>query len=159
EATLVNSINPHRIEGQKTAALEICETLGDAPDALFIPVGNAGNITAYWRGFTQAHDAGIARSKPRLYGFQAEGAAPIVRGMPVADPRTVATAIRIGAPASWAGAVRARHGSGGAIEAVSGDEIMGAYREVGRHDGGLCEAALPAAVAGLRKRASVRAKI
>jgi len=157
EATLVNSINPHRIEGQKTAALEICEALGDAPDALFIPVGNAGNITAYWRGFTQAHDAGIARSKPRLYGFQAEGAAPIVRGMPVADPRTVATAIRIGAPASWAGAVRARDESGGAIEAVSDDEIMDAYREVARHDGVFCEPASAAAIAGLRKRASVRA--
>ncbi len=157
EATLVNSINPHRIEGQKTAALEICETLGDAPDALFIPVGNAGNITAYWRGFTQAHDAGIARSKPRLYGFQAEGAAPIVRGMPVADPRTVATAIRIGAPASWAGAVRARDESGGAIEAVSDEEIMDAYREVARHDGVFCEPASAAAIAGLRKRASVRA--
>jgi len=157
EATLVNSINPHRIEGQKTAALEICEALGDAPDALFIPVGNAGNITAYWRGFTQAHDAGIARSKPRLYGFQAEGAAPIVRGMPVADPRTVATAIRIGAPASWAGAVRARDESGGAIEAVSDEEIMDAYREVARHDGVFCEPASAAAIAGLRKRASVRA--
>src|SRR2546430_16387139 len=97
EATLVNSVNPHRVEGQKTAAFEVCESLGDAPDALFIPVGNAGNITAYWKGFTQAHDLGLARRKPQLFGFQAEGAAPIVRGKPVAEPGTIAPAIRSGA--------------------------------------------------------------
>lgn len=157
EATLVNSINPHRIEGQKTAAFEVCEALGDAPDALFIPVGNAGNITAYWRGFTQAHDHGIAKRRPKMFGFQAEGAAPIVRGMPVADPQTVATAIRIGAPASWAGAVRARDESGGAIEAVSDAEILEAYREVARRDGVFCEPASAAAIAGLRKRAITHA--
>ncbi|HKW79068.1 MAG TPA: threonine synthase [Candidatus Limnocylindria bacterium] len=153
EATLVNSVNPHRIEGQKTAAFEICETLGDAPDALFIPVGNAGNITAYWRGFTQATGAKLARSRPKLFGFQAEGAAPIVRGKPVADPRTVATAIRIGDPASWDSAVKARDESGGAIEAVSDDEILDAYRELARRDGVFCEPASAAAIAGLRKRA------
>ncbi len=153
EATLVNSVNPYRIEGQKTAAFEVCEALGGAPDALFIPVGNAGNITAYWRGFVEAHESGMALGRPRLFGFQAEGAAPIVRGAPVADPQTVATAIRIGAPASWAKAVRARDESGGAIEAVSDAEIMDAYREIARREGVFCEPASAAAVAGLRRRA------
>ncbi len=153
EATLVNSINPYRIEGQKTAAFEICESLGDAPDALFIPVGNAGNITAYWRGFTQATDAGLSRTRPRLFGFQAEGAAPIVRGAPVADPQTLATAIRIGNPASWQGAVRARDESGGAIEAVSDEQITDAYRDLARREGVFAEPASAASVAGLRMRA------
>ena len=157
EATLVNSVNPYRIEGQKTAAFEICEVLGDAPDALFIPVGNAGNITAYWKGFVEAATSGMARSRPKMHGFQAEGAAPIVRGMPVAEPRTVATAIRIGAPASWASAVRARDESGGAIEAVSDDEIMAAYRDVARNEGIFCEPASAASMAGLRKRAQAGA--
>ena len=153
EATLVNSVNPHRIEGQKTAAFEVCETLGDAPDALFIPVGNAGNITAYWRGFIEAEGAGMSRGRPRLYGFQAEGAAPIVRGAKVADPQTIATAIRIGDPASWKSAVAARDESGGAIEAVSDAEIMAAYQDVARHEGVFCEPASAASLAGLRKRA------
>jgi threonine synthase len=153
EATLVNSINPYRIEGQKTAAFEICEALGDAPDALFIPVGNAGNITAYWRGFTQAPAAGFAKKRPRLFGFQAEGAAPIVRGERVEEPQTVATAIRIGNPASWDGAVRARDESNGAIEAVSDAQIMDAYQQLARRDGVFVEPASAASVAGLRARA------
>ena len=153
EATLVNSVNPHRLEGQKTAAFEICEDLEDAPDALFIPVGNAGNITAYWRGFVEAASTGLARQKPRMYGYQAEGAAPLVRGTPVAAPETVATAIRIGNPASWKGAVAARDESGGAIAAVSDDEILDAYSFVARCEGIFCEPASAAAIAGLRKRA------
>jgi len=114
EATLVNSVNPHRLEGQKTAAFELCEAFGDAPDALFIPVGNAGNITAYWRGFVEAARTGLARQRPRMYGYQAAGAAPLVSGKPVAEPDTIATAIRVGNPASWKGAVAARDESGGA---------------------------------------------
>jgi threonine synthase len=153
EATLVNSVNPHRLEGQKTAAFEICESLGDAPDALFIPVGNAGNITAYWRGFVEAARAGMSTRRPRMYGWQAEGAAPIVLGHPVAAPETIATAIRIGAPASWQSAVRARDESGGAIEAVSDAEILEAYRDLARREGLFVEPASAAAVAGLRKRA------
>jgi len=132
EAALVNSVNPHRIEGQKTAAFELCETIGDAPDALFIPVGNAGNITAYWKGFVEAAKTGLARQRPRMYGYQAEGAAPLVRGVPVAHPETVATAIRIGNPASWKGAVAARDESGGAIDAVSDSEILDAYSFLAR---------------------------
>jgi threonine synthase len=153
EATLVNSVNPHRLEGQKTAAFEICEALGDAPDALFIPVGNAGNITAYWKGFVESVTAGFATRKPRMYGWQAEGAAPIVRGERVAEPETIATAIRIGDPASWKSAVRARDESGGAIEAVSDAEILDAYRDLARHEGIFVEPASAASVAGLRKRA------
>jgi threonine synthase len=153
EATLVNSVNPHRLEGQKTAAFEICESLGEAPDALFIPVGNAGNITAYWRGFVEAVGARMSTRRPRMYGWQAEGAAPIVRGHPVADPETIATAIRIGAPASWQSAVRARDESGGAIEAVSDAEILDAYRDLARREGIFVEPASAASVAGLRKRA------
>lgn len=154
EVTLVNSINPHRIEGQKTAAFEVCEALEGAPDGLFIPVGNAGNITAYWRGFTQARTGGMSSSLPRMYGFQAEGAAPIVRGTKVADPQTVATAIRIGDPASWKTAVAARDESGGAIEAVSDAEIMAAYRDVAAREGIFCEPASAASLAGLRKLAA-----
>jgi threonine synthase len=153
EATLVNSVNPYRIEGQKTAAFEICEALGDAPDALFIPVGNAGNITAYWRGFTQAPAAGLAKKRPRMFGFQAEGAAPLVKGAPVDDPQTVATAIRIGNPASWDSAIRARDESKGAIEAVSDAQIMDAYQSLARRDGVFVEPASAASVAGLRARA------
>src|SRR3954469_21826 len=152
EVALVNSINPHRIEGQKTAAFEICEALGDAPDALLIPVGNAGNITAYWRGFVEAATTGMSRARPKMYGFQAEGAAPIARGEKVADPQTVATAIRIGNPASWKSAVAARDESGGAIEAVSDEEIMRAYRDVAASEGIFCEPASAASIAGLRKR-------
>ena len=154
EVTLVNSINPHRIEGQKTAAFEVCEDLGGAPDALFIPVGNAGNITAYWRGFIEAQAAGMSRTRPLMFGFQAEGAAPIVRGAKVANPETVATAIRIGDPASWSSALAARDESGGAIEAVSDDEIMSAYRDLATREGIFCEPASAASVAGLRKRAA-----
>jgi threonine synthase len=157
EATLVNSVNPHRLEGQKTAAFEICETLGDAPDALFIPVGNAGNITAYWKGFVEAARSGMARQRPRMYGYQAEGAAPLVSGKAVADPQTVATAIRIGNPASWKGAVAARDDSGGAIDAVSDAEILDAYSFLARCEGVFAEPASAAAIAGLRKRVRANA--
>ena len=153
EAILVNSVNPDRLEGQKTAAFEICETLGDAPDALFIPVGNAGNITAYWKGFVEAARAGMARHRPRMYGYQAEGAAPLVSGKRVAEPETVATAIRVGNPASWVGAVAARDESGGAIDAVSDTEILDAYSFLARCEGVFAEPASAAAIAGLRKRA------
>lgn len=152
EAALVNSVNPFRLEGQKTAAFEICETLGDAPDALFIPVGNAGNITAYWKGFVEAAQTGLARQRPRMYGYQAAGAAPLVSGVPVADPQTVATAIRIGNPASWKGAVAARDESGGAIDAVTDAEILDAYGFLARCEGVFAEPASAAAIAGLRKR-------
>ena len=157
EATLVNSVNPHRLEGQKTAAFEICETLGDAPDALFIPVGNAGNITAYWKGFVEAARSGMARQRPRMYGYQAEGAAPLVSGKAVADTQTVATAIRIGNPASWKGAVAARDDSGGAIDAVSDAEILDAYSFLARCEGVFAEPASAAAIAGLRKRVRANA--
>jgi threonine synthase len=153
QGTLVNSVNPYRIEGQKTAAFEVCEDLGRAPDALFIPVGNAGNITAYWRGFVEAVIWGIAASRPRMFGYQAEGAAPIVRGEPVGEPRTVATAIRIGNPASWSSAVQARDESGGAIEAVTDEEILDSYSYLARCEGVFCEPASAASVAGLRQRA------
>jgi threonine synthase len=153
EATLVNSVNPHRLEGQKTAAFEVCETLGDAPDALFIPVGNAGNISAYWKGFVEAAASGMATRRPRMFGYQAAGAAPLVSGRPVADPQTIATAIRIGNPASWKSAVAARDESRGAIDAVTDDEILSAYEFVARCEGIFCEPASAAAVAGLRKRA------
>src|SRR5437773_1754262 len=157
EATVVNSVNPHRLEGQKTAAFEICEALGEAPDALFIPVGNAGNITAYWRGFVEAARSGMARQRPRMYGYQAEGAAPLVSGKPVAEPQTLATAIRVGNPASWKGAVTARDESGGAIDAVSDDEILEAYSFLARCEGVFAEPASAAAIAGLRKRVRANA--
>ncbi|MBA2370272.1 MAG: threonine synthase [Chloroflexi bacterium] len=152
-AALVNSVNPFRIEGQKTAAFEICEDLGEAPDALCIPVGNAGNITAYWKGFRESAMAGLASRTPRLLGFQAEGAAPIVRGAVVERPETIATAIRIGNPASWATAIAARDESGGAIEAVTDAEILEAYRLLATCEGVFCEPASAASVAGLRSRA------
>ncbi|HSP55358.1 MAG TPA: threonine synthase [Dehalococcoidia bacterium] len=150
---LVNSVNPYRIEGQKTAAFEIVDTLGDAPDLLFIPVGNAGNITAYWRGFVEYYQAERATLKPRMIGWQAAGAAPIVRGEPVADPQTVASAIRIGNPASWRQAVSARDDSGGAIDSVTDEEILEAYRLLAREEGIFCEPASAACVAGLLKTA------
>jgi threonine synthase len=153
EAALVNSVNPFRLEGQKTAAFEICEVLGDAPDALFIPVGNAGNITAYWKGFVEAARTGLARQRPRMYGYQAAGAAPLVSGVPVAEPETLATAIRIGNPASWKGAVAARDESGGAIDSVTDAEILDAYGFLARCEGIFAEPASAAAIAGLRKRA------
>jgi threonine synthase len=153
-ATLVNSVNPFRIQGQKTAAFEVCEDLGRAPDYLAIPVGNAGNITAYWAGFREYADAGHVATRPRMLGFQAAGAAPIVRGSPVARPDTVATAIRIGNPASWAGAVAARDESGGRIEAVTDDEILAAYRALAEQEGVFCEPSSAASVAGVAKLAA-----
>ena len=149
--TLVNSVNPHRLEGQKTGAFEIIESLGEAPDYLFIPVGNAGNITAYWRGFREYQGAGRSLRLPKMMGFQAEGAAPIVRGAPVANPQTIASAIRIGNPAGWQGAVDARDSSGGTIDMVSDDEILDAYRMIASKEGIFCEPASAAAFAGLVK--------
>ena len=151
DVTLVNSVNPHRIEGQKTAAFEIVDKLGGAPDMLFIPVGNAGNITAYWKGFREYQDLGRSQALPRMMGFQAEGAAPIVRGEPVARPQTIASAIRIGNPATWNGAIEARDGSGGVIDAVSDDEILEAYRLLANKEGIFCEPASAASFAGLMK--------
>ena len=150
---LVNSVNPHRIAGQKTAAFEIVDDLGDAPDCLFIPVGNAGNITAYWAGFREYAQDGEATRCPRMMGVQAAGAAPIVNGAPVPNPETVASAIRIGNPANWARAVAARDESGGAIDAVSDDEILEAYGLLPAAEGIFCEPASAAGVAGLIKRA------
>ncbi len=152
--TLVNSVNPHRLEGQKTGAFEVCDDLGRAPDILAIPVGNAGNISAYWAGFRDYHAAGRSTTLPRMYGFQAAGAAPIVLGHPVERPETVATAIRIGNPASWAKATAARDESGGLIEAVTDDEILAAYRDLARLDGIFCEPSSAASVAGIRKLVS-----
>jgi threonine synthase len=149
--TLVNSINPDRLAGQKTAAFEICDDLERAPDVLAIPVGNAGNISAYWAGFRDYREAGRSGSLPRMYGFQAAGAAPIVLGHPIAEPETVATAIRIGDPASWAKATAARDESGGLIEAVTDDEILAAYRDLARLEGVFCEPSSGAGVAGIRK--------
>jgi len=149
--TLVNSLNPHRIEGQKTAAFEIVDELGDAPDYLFIPVGNAGNITAYWKGFKEYYQLGKAKHTPRMMGFEAEGAAPIVRGQVISQPETVATAIRIGNPASWRGAVAARDESGGTIDCVSDGEILEAYRLLATQEGIFGEPASAASLAGLLK--------
>jgi threonine synthase len=151
--TLVNSLNPDRIAGQKTAAFEVCDDLGRAPDILAIPVGNAGNITAYWAGFSDYAAAGIVERRPAMYGFQAAGAAPIVTGSVVDKPETVATAIRIGNPASWAGAVAARDESGGRIEAVTDDEILDAYRDLAAIEGVFCEPSSAASVAGVTKLA------
>ncbi|MEX1255350.1 MAG: threonine synthase [Dehalococcoidia bacterium] len=150
---LVNSVNPERIEGQKTAAFEIVDALGDAPDVLCLPVGNAGNITAYWQGFVEYYQREAASRKPRMWGFQAAGAAPLVQGAPVAEPQTVASAIRIGNPASWQGAVTARDESNGAISAVTDDEILDAYRRMAQEEGIFCEPASAAGVAGLLKSA------
>jgi len=150
---LVNSVNPDRIQGQKTAAYEICESLGDAPDFLSIPVGNAGNITAYWKGFGECAETGRSTLHPKMYGFQAAGAAPLVSGTPVAEPQTIATAIRIGNPASWQGATGARDESEGLIEAVTDDEILEAYRLLARREGLFVEPASAASVAGLLKLA------
>jgi len=152
--TLVNSLNPHRIEGQKTAAFEIIDVLGDAPDYLFIPVGNAGNITAYWKGFVEYHQAGRAQSRPRMMGFQAEGAAPIVRGYAIGKPETVASAIRIGNPASWQKATAARDESGGIIDMVSDEEILAAQRLMATKGGIFGEPASAASFAGLIKLSS-----
>ena len=148
--TMVNSINPFRIEGQKTGAFEIVDELGRAPDFHFIPVGNAGNITAYWKGYREYRSL-KGSALPRMMGWQAEGAAPIVRGAPVADPHTLATAIKIGNPASWQGAVAARDESGGVIGMVSDEEIVEAYKMLSRLEGVFCEPASAASVAGLIK--------
>jgi threonine synthase len=147
--TVVNSVNPYRIEGQKTGAFEIVDVLGDAPDVHCIPVGNAGNITAYWRGYCEYRAAGRTTKLPRMLGFQAAGAAPIVLGHRVEEPETVATAIRIGNPASWYAAEAAARESGGTIAAVTDDEILAAYRLLAREESVFCEAASAAAVAGL----------
>jgi threonine synthase len=147
--TLVNSVNPNRIDGQKTAAFEIVAELGDAPDVLALPVGNAGNITAYWRGFREDFATGRATRLPRMLGGQAAGAAPIVLGHPVDDPQTVATAIRIGNPASWTAAVEARDQSEGMIAAVDDEAILDAQRRLARLEGIFCEPASAAALAVL----------
>jgi threonine synthase len=149
--TLVNSLNPNRIEGQKTAAFEIIDALGEAPDYLFIPVGNAGNITAYWKGFKEYHEVGKAKVKPKMMGFQAEGAAPIVRGHIVEKPETVASAIRIGNPASWKRAEAARDESRGIIDMVSDKEILDAQKMLATKAGIFGEPASAASLAGLVK--------
>lgn len=148
-ATIVNSINPYRIEGQKSGAFEICDALGAAPDYHFIPVGNAGNITAYWRGYKQYADAGRIATLPRMYGYEAEGSAAIVHGHPIENPETFATAIRIGNPASWEGATAARDESGGLIDMVGEGEIGWAYHFLASREGVFCEPASAASVAGL----------
>jgi threonine synthase len=152
--TLVNSVNPYRLEGQKTAAFEVVDDLGRAPDVVAIPVGNAGNISAYWQGFREYASAGRSDSTPAMWGFQAAGAAPLVHGRRVERPETVATAIRIGAPASWEKALAARDESGGRIDAVSDDEILAAYRDLAHLEGVFCEPASAASVAGLHKVAA-----
>jgi threonine synthase len=146
--TLVNSVNPHRLEGQKTAAFEICDALGRAPDYHALPVGNAGNITAHWKGYCEYFSSKQIAKRPVMLGFQAEGAAPIVLGHPVEDPQTVATAIKIGNPASWRGALTARDESGGLIATVSDAQILEAYRLVAQLEGVFCEPASAASVAG-----------
>ncbi|MFE6795207.1 threonine synthase [Paenibacillus chitinolyticus] len=149
--TLVNSVNPYRIEGQKTAAFEVCDQLGKAPDYLAIPVGNAGNITAYWKGFKEYQAAGKSSSLPQMIGFEAEGAMAIVKGEPILNPETVATAIRIGNPASWEGAVNAANESGGQINFVTDEEILAAYRKLASQEGIFAEPASAASLAGVIK--------
>ena len=148
---LVNSVNPVRIEGQKTASFEIVDMLGRAPDIHCLPVGNAGNITAYWRGYMEDQRDGLAASAPRMWGFQAAGAAPLVNGAPVLNPETIATAIRIGNPASWDFAIAARDESGGLIDSVTDEEILAAYRLIAAKEALFCEPASAAGVAGLLK--------
>ncbi|MCM8796654.1 MAG: threonine synthase [Candidatus Omnitrophica bacterium] len=149
--TLVNSLNPYRIEGQKTASFEICDTLGNAPDFQLMPVGNAGNITAYWKGYKEYKEKGNSTKLPKMLGFQAEGAAPIVKGRPIKNPKTIATAIKIGNPASWKTAVEARDESGGLIDTVSDDEIIAAYKLLAEKEGIFVEPASAVSVAGLIK--------
>ncbi len=151
--TLVNSVNPHRLEGQKTGAFEVVDALGDAPDYHFIPVGNAGNITAYWRGYAQFKELRKCSQIPKMMGFQAAGAAPIVHGHVIENPETVATAIRIGNPASWKFAEEARDSSNGMIDLVTDEEILTAYSWLARNEGIFCEPASAASVAGLLKLA------
>lgn len=150
DVALVNSVNPFRIEGQTTGAYEICDALGDSPELVALPVGNGGNITAYWLGFRRALEQGRARRTPRMLGVQADGAAPLVLGHPVERPETVATAIRIGRPATWQPALDAAVDSGGMLRAVSDDAILDAYRAAARMEGVFCEPASAASVAGLR---------
>ena len=149
--TLVNSVNPYRLQGQKTAAFEVCDSLGHAPDILALPVGNAGNISAYWMGFKEYRERGKSDKLPRMMGFEAEGAAPIVRGEIVTQPETVATAIRIGNPASWKLAEAARDESGGLIDCVSDQEILESYQLLSSKEGIFVEPASAAGIAGLRK--------
>lgn len=149
--TLVNSVNPYRLEGQKTAAFEIVDVLGDAPDWLCIPVGNAGNISAYWMGFCQYHQDGKCARLPRMMGFQAAGASPLITGQPVTHPETVATAIRIGNPANWKKAIAAQQASQGQFASVTDEEILEAYRLLASREGVFCEPASAASVAGLLK--------
>jgi len=149
--SLVNSVNPFRIEGQKTASFEVIDGLGFAPDIHALPVGNAGNITAYWKGYKEYKADGISRSLPQMWGFQAAGAAPIVRGEVVKNPETIATAIRIGNPASWSQAVEARDSSGGVIDSVTDEEILSAYRLVAAKEGVFVEPSSAAGIAGLIK--------
>ncbi len=148
---LVNSVNPARIEGQKTASFEIVDMLGRAPDIHCLPVGNAGNITAYWKGYCEYARDGVAATTPRMWGFQAAGAAPLVLGMPILNPETIATAIRIGNPASWQQAIAARDESGGVIDSVTDEEILSAYHLLASREGLFCEPASAASVAGLIK--------
>lgn len=151
--TLVNSLNPYRIDGQQTSAFEICDRLGDAPDYLCIPVGNAGNITAYWKGFNAYNNAKKITKRPLMYGFEAEGSAAIVKGERIYKPETIATAIRIGNPASWEQAVNAAKESNGLIDLVTDPQILDAYRDLARMEGVFCEPASAASVAGLYKAA------
>jgi threonine synthase len=148
---LVNSINPYRIEGQKTGAFEICDDFEGAPEYHAIPVGNAGNITAYWKGYKEYHDAGKISALPMMLGFQAAGSAPIVDGHVIEKPETIATAIRIGNPASWKQAVAARDESGGLIDKVTDEEILSAYQLIAQYDGVFAEPACAAPVAGILK--------
>ena len=150
---MVNSINPYRLEGQKTAAFEVCDVLGAAPDVHCMPVGNAGNITAYWMGYKEYFKDERISSRPAMWGFQAAGAAPIVLGKIVPNPETVATAIRIGNPANWKRSEEARDESGGMIDMVTDDEILEAYKFVAAHEGIFCEPASAVGVAGLKKKA------
>ncbi|WP_010498652.1 threonine synthase [Paenibacillus elgii] len=149
--TLVNSVNPFRIEGQKTAAFEVCDQLGKAPDYLAIPVGNAGNITAYWKGFKEYYEHGKSKSLPKMIGFEAEGAAAIVRGEPIPNPETIATAIRIGNPATWKGAEAAAKDSGGQINFVTDEQILHAYKTIAAREGIFAEPASAASIAGVMK--------
>jgi threonine synthase len=149
KACIVNSINPYRIEGQQTAAFEVCDALGQAPDDLYIPVGNAGNITAYWKGFKAYFDHGKVKSRPRMNGFEAEGSAAIVQNRKIEYPETLATAIRIGNPASWKAAEEARDESGGQIASVTDEQIIEAYRYLAASEGIFCEPSSAASVAGL----------
>ncbi|MDP3041776.1 MAG: threonine synthase [Candidatus Omnitrophota bacterium] len=149
--TLVNSINPYRIQGQKTASFEICDYLGDAPDFQIMPVGNAGNITAYWKGYKEYQSRALSKKLPVMLGFQAQGAAPIVKNKPILNPETIATAIRIGNPASWKSAIDARDESGGLIDLVSDTQILTAYKMLAEKEGVFAEPASAASIAGLLK--------